>query len=373
MKGPGTARAWSYHRLHRLRQLHQLHRLHPKWFLPAFWRWCDGRTTTATTGRKTTPAFLRGRRLLLPALALATLALAAAAYFDVHARTEHIRDRLSPALTQLASTRESLVSAQREAVRRFGKAAGNTPVASGDKFQGRIGDAKRGLERTAQSGALDAGERQELQVVSGLLRSYEEKIGLAERHSASRPLRLARLDYAARILCSGVDEGSLRCRGRAAKDVPVTLLERVEKLESDLRARTHEQAQGSTPAALGGAAYALAVLLAAVLLGTHFFLRGQLRLRSLPLLLLAPALVLTLAVLTARAVTEHTAQRAVDRAVAERRDDPGHALDSLADAWTQVARVTVGLGAAAAVGCGLALHGYVRDYPSRSPRRRTAP
>ncbi|MDQ0942664.1 hypothetical protein [Streptomyces sp. V1I1] len=160
---------------------------------PALWLRAAGRTPE---GSRPTAAFLRRRMLVLPALAVVALALSAAAYGDVHGRTERLRDRCAPALVDLAQARVSLELAQAQAELRLKTAEQAGSVELGETYRSLLTEASQSLNRVAQSRALHKAQQQELRVVSGLVVAYGDKIAWADRNRLSKVLREAGVDYA---------------------------------------------------------------------------------------------------------------------------------------------------------------------------------
>ncbi|MGW2114116.1 hypothetical protein [Streptomyces zhihengii] len=342
------------------------------------WAWATG---TGPGGRRPTAAFLRRRMLVLPALALIAVALVAAAFHEVHASTERLRDRSVPALVGLAQARTSLGLAQREAELRLLHTTPHGAVELGDTYRTHLTDATQHLTRVAQSRALDRGQEQELRVVAGLVVAYGDKIAWADRNRGSTLLREAGVDYAEGMLRSPVPQDEERAR-------PVGLLDRIEHVEARLRDRDEETTAWSGPV-LAAAAVAVLVtaLFAFVVVGTCVFLRDRLRLVSLQLLAASVPVLLTPVLLGAAGAQEHGAQQRVRAELAalayvtggadapRRIGDAAAAASralagSHADGWSLTADVALPVTVAGALGCGLTLFLYGRPYPGRLPRRK---
>ncbi|WP_327324339.1 hypothetical protein OG735_18740 [Streptomyces sp. NBC_01210] len=348
----------------------------PRRFFPALWRRATGRTAE---GSRPTAAFLRRRMLVLPALGVIALALSAAAYGDIHGRTERLRDRCTPALVDLAEARTSLQLAQEEAVSRLLRTPGKPGLVElGETYRSLLTEASQSLNQVAQSRALHKAQEQELRVVSGLVVAYGDKIAWADRHRTTDVLRTAGVGYAADMLDSpkGTTAGT-------PPQEPTTILDRIRELERQLRAENRDLVAWSplTVTAAGAAALA-AALFAFVLVGTSVFLRDRLRLISLQLAVAAVPVLLTPALLAVGGAQEHGAQERVrtavgalenvraDRVTAPRRIE-STALDATAvmrgthpDGWSMTAGIAVPAGGVGALACGVTLFLYGRPYPA---------
>ncbi|MFD4141930.1 MULTISPECIES: hypothetical protein [unclassified Streptomyces] len=346
--------------------------------LPALWR----RATGQGGGGRATAAFLRRRMVVLPALAVVALALCAAAYSDVHGRSERLRDRCVPALVGLAQTRTSLQLAQQQAELRLLKGPQVELVELGETYRSRLTEASQSLHRVAASGALSKGQEQELRVVSGLVVAYDDKIAWAERNRTSDVLRTAGIEYADDMLGKPT-------AGRHPQ--PTTVLDRIAELEWQLRRESGELAAWS-PLTLAAAAAAALVtgLFAFVAAGTSVFLRDRLRLVSLQLSAACVPVLLTPVLLAAGGAEEHAAQQHVRAevvgltgipvGVTAPREIEGAAADAAdamraahPDGWALTAGVAVPAGILGALACGVTLYLYGRPYPAaRLPRRKDA-
>lgn len=338
--------------------------------LPALWRRAVGRTAE---GSRPTAAFLRRRMLVLPALAVVSLALCAAAYSDVHGRTERLRDRTAPALVDLAQARTSLELAQTQAELRLLTAKQAGLVELGETYRSLLTEASQSLNRVAQSRALHKGQEQELRVVSGLVVAYGDKIAWADRHRTSRVLRDAGVAYAADML--GGEHGT-------PGQKPTAILDRIEKLESELRRQADDLAAWSLLTLSAAAAAALvAVLFAVTAVGTSVFLRDRLRLISAQLVVASVPVLLTPVLLAVGGAQEHAAQQRVRTAVGElervgadrtaprriestARDVAALMSGAHPDAWSLTAGILVPSAGVGALACGLTLFLYGRPYPA---------
>ncbi|MCX4823863.1 hypothetical protein OG883_29115 [Streptomyces sp. NBC_01142] len=394
--------------------------------LLSLWRRAAGRTTG---GIRPTAAFLRRRMLVLPALAVVALALSAAAYSDVHGRTERLRDRSAPALVDLAQARTSLELAQKQAELRLLTAKNAGLVELGETYRSLLTEASQSLNRVAQSRALHKAQEQELRVVSGLVVAYGDKIAWADRHRTSKVLRDAGVDYAAELLggqddaAAGQDTAAAgRDTGKAGQDTgkagqgtaaagqhtekagqgkgqatqsqegsekePTAILDRIEELEHQLRRENRDLAAWSPLTLSAAAAAALVVALFAVTtLGTWVFLRERLRLISVQLAVAALPVLVTPVLLAMGGAEEHGAQEQVRTAVGalERvgadRTAPG-SIESAAhrsaalmreahpDSWSLAAGIAVPAAGVGAFACGVTLFLYGRPYPAGRPRRK---
>lgn len=353
-----------------------------KWRRPvrALWHRSAGRD--AAGGLRPTGKFLFSRMVMLPALMVTVLALAGTAYFDVHRRTEELRDRYAPALVDLAHARVSLVLAQQEAEQRLGT-GDDAPlpqtalVGLGERYPALVTEASQSLNNAVQTGALSRAEEQVVRVVAGLVSAYDGWIDWAGSHHDSEPLRRAGMDYAADLLRTG----------------PTSVLQRIGVLEADLRAAVADRADRHMVLAVAASvALPATLVLLFVLAGLLDFVRAGLRVRSPLLLLSALPVLLVLVVLSCGVAAQQRAQRDVQRSVSwigkitvprpptdgtQRADTPRgpdaaieRADAALAerlrnahpDGWARTSALALAAGAAGAVGCGLTLRRYGREH-----------
>lgn len=346
---------------------------------PALWLRAAGR---APEGGRPTAAFLRRRMLVLPALAVVALALSAAAYGDVHSRSERLRDRCAPAVVDLAQARISLELAQVQAELRLRTAKQAGFVELGETYRSLLTEASQSLNRVAQSGALHKAQEQELRVVSGLVVAYDDKIAWADRNRLSPLLRNAGVDYADDML-----RGKHRTVAQATPQEPISILDRIAELERQLHEENRDLAAWSPLTLAAAAAAALAAaLFAFVLVGTSVFLRDRLRLISLQLAVAAVPVLLTPVLLAVGGAEEHAAQERVRTTVgvlehmgAARRAP--RTIESTAraaaavmreahpDGWSLTAGIVVPAAGVGALACGVTLFLYGRPYPAVRPRR----
>ncbi|TQK45296.1 hypothetical protein FBY35_6856 [Streptomyces sp. SLBN-118] len=348
---------------------------------PALWRRAAGRHSAG--GSLPTAAFLRRRMLVLPALAVVSLALSAAAYADVHGRTQWLRDRCAPALVDLAQARTSLELAQGQADVRLLQTKKPGLVELGETYRSLLTEATQSLSRVARSGALHKGQEQELRVVSGLVVAYGDKIAWAERNRTSDVLRRAGVAYAEDML-----RGRHRAVAPGTAQEPISILERLQELERQLHRKNHDLAAWSPLTLTGAAAAALAaVLFAFVLLGTSVFLVDRLRLISVQLAVAAVPVLLTPVLLACGGFGEHAAQERARAAVGGLDAVPAGAtaprrIESAAqeakaamreahpEGWSLTAGIVVPAGGVGALACGVTLFLYGRPYPAVRTRRK---
>lgn len=272
------------------------------------------------TERPRNRAYLRERLVALPVLTVVVAVAFGWAYGDVRAGSAELRDSFAPALVGLAEAETSLRIADREAEEslRAGEAVRLGGLSK--RYSTRTTRAVQRLNLVARSGALTTAERQELDVVSGLVVDYGNWITFAQNNVGDPALRDAGLSYARSMLCSTpgpaketAADGYPPCRPDTGSDSDATaVVDRISTLEDRLRGRLADRAAlgGGVLAAAAVAALALA-LLAVGLWRTQLFLRHRLRLHvSVPLLAAAVPL-LALPFLTADAVLAHRAQQRV--------------------------------------------------------------
>ncbi|MFK4065990.1 hypothetical protein [Streptomyces sp. NPDC029674] len=265
--------------------------------------------------------YLRDRLVALPLLTLVVAVAFGWAYGDVREDSAALRDSFAPALVGLAEAETSLRIADREAAESL--RAGEAVRLSGlsKRYSTRTTRAVQRLNQVARSGALTTAERQELDVVSGLVVDYGNWITFAQNNVGDPALRDAGLSYARSMLCSAPapagptddTDGYPPCRPVTGSDSDATaVVDRISTLEDRLRGRLADRAALGGRVIAAGAVAALALVLLAVgLWRTQLFLRRRLRLHvSVPLLVAALPL-LALPFLTADAALAHRAQQRV--------------------------------------------------------------
>ncbi|MEV5979101.1 hypothetical protein [Streptomyces sp. NPDC052114] len=288
-----------------------------------------GRAAARALGRHLWPAplaarprnrvYLRERMIALPLLAVVATASFGWAYAEVRGGSAALRDSYAPALGDLADARMSLRIADREAGRSLRAGESVRLSGIGKRYRVRTTRATQSLNQVARSGALTTAERQELDVVSGLVADYGTWIAFAQNNAGDPPLRDAGLSYARSMLCSTPEKGERTdagyppcADGPGADGASDAVVDRISTLEDHLRGRLADRAALGGRVLAAGALAALALgLLGCGLWRTQIFLRHRLRLPvSLPLLAAALAL-LAVPLLTTDAVLAHRAQQRV--------------------------------------------------------------
>ncbi|MGY0017841.1 hypothetical protein [Streptomyces sp. cg35] len=244
-------------------------------------------------GRARNRTYLRDRLIALPLLAVVAFGTLGRAYVDVRDDSTYIRTQLAPALGDLADARISLQIAQREA--EVGLDAGHAVELSGlgPRYAARTGAAAQDIARLSRGGAFGEAQRQELDVVSGLIDGYEEWIAWARTNVGNGSLRKAGLAYAQSMLCS--DAATEPAADRHAPYPPcgavrgvdaTTVVDRIAALERDLRRRLADRAAlGPGVLAAGAVSLVSFTLLSVGLWRTLLLLRRRMRIRaSVPLL-----------------------------------------------------------------------------------------
>ncbi|NEB77808.1 hypothetical protein G3I40_21695, partial [Streptomyces sp. SID14478] len=154
------------------------------------------------TGRTRNRTYLRDRLIALPLLAVIGFATLGWAYADVRDDSAYVRTQLAPALGDLADARISLRIAQREAEVSLDAGTAVELSGLGPRYAARTGAAAQDLARLSRGGAFGEAQRQELDVVSGLIDGYEEWITWARTNVGDPALRKAGLSYAQGMLCA---------------------------------------------------------------------------------------------------------------------------------------------------------------------------
>ncbi|MEU6820453.1 hypothetical protein ABZ921_07475 [Streptomyces atriruber] len=292
------------------------------------------------TERPRNRAYLRDRLVALPLLTVVVAVAFGWAYADVREDSAVLRDSFVPALVGLAEAETSLRIADREAQESL--AAGEAVQLSGlsKRYSTRTTRAVQRLNQVARSGALTTAERQQLDVVSGLVVDYGTWITFAQNNVDDPALRAAGLSYARSMLCPppGTAEktdadGYPRCRPDSGAGSDATsVVDRISSLEDRLRDRLADRAAPGGRVIAAGAVSALAlVLLVCGLWRTQLFLHHRLHLYvSVPLLVAALPL-LAVPFLTTDAVLAHRAQQRVVSTAADLAERTTPAIESAGD------------------------------------------
>lgn len=337
-----------------------------------------------------TAAFLRDRLLVLPVLTVIAFGALSMSYAGVHGDSARVSEHTAPALVDLTRAEVSLVQAQQEAE----SALSGPPLVGLDQnYRALITRTTQNLNKAAQTGALNATQRQGLQVVSGLVIDYNDYVGRADRSRADPTLSGAYLLYALSMLCetTGSTAQTAHCTQSAVRDYEATTIQdRIDSLQRSLRAELADQAGwGTGPVLLAAVAGAAFALLAVGLLRTLNFLRTRFRLLSLPLAAAVLPL-LTLPVLVFGTVQGHQGQTAVRQIAdgklatvkpgSDTRDEPDP-IDILQQdieasmhrahsaGWASVTGFILPVGLLSAAATGWALLAYRRDYVRAAPGR----
>ncbi|MFJ6084496.1 hypothetical protein ACIQI8_24140 [Streptomyces sp. NPDC092369] len=271
----------------------------------------------APTGRRNR-AYLHDRLVALPLLAVVGFGAFGWAYAGVRDDSADVRERVVPALVDLADARNSLLVAQGEAERSLSGGRAAELGGLSERYRTRVARATQSLNQVTRSGALTVAEEQELRVVSALVVDYTGWVGRAQGDATDPVLRAAELTYARSMLCSAsvapaqADDTYPPCPAATGSSA-TSIVDRVSGLERGLRERlAHRAAWGAGVLAAAAVAGLAFVLLAAGLWRTVSFLRRRFRIRlSLPLVAAAVPL-LAVPLLTADALL---AQHAQDAAV----------------------------------------------------------
>ncbi|MEU1119664.1 MULTISPECIES: hypothetical protein [unclassified Streptomyces] len=291
--------------------------------------------------------YLRERLISLPLLTVVAAVAFGWAYADVRTDSTALRDSFAPALVGLAEAETSLRIADREAGESLD--AGEAVQLSGlsKRYSTRTTRAVQRLNQVARSGALTTAERQELDVVSGLVVDYGTWITFAQNNVADPTLRNAGLSYARSMLCPEADPDPASTTGDSAgagggyppcenssrpRSDATAVVDRISALEDHLRDRLTDRAALGAPVIAAAVVAALAlVLLVRGLWHTQLFLRRRLRLHlSVPLLVAALPL-LGVPFLTVDAVLAHRAQQRVVAVAGDLVGKTSPAIESAAE------------------------------------------
>ncbi|QEU97547.1 hypothetical protein CP970_24920 [Streptomyces kanamyceticus] len=289
-------------------------------------------------------AYLRDRMIALPLLTVVAAASFGWAYAEVRADSAALRDRLTPALVSLADAEMSLRIADREAGQSL--AAGDAVRLGGlsNRYRTRTARAAQSLNQVARGGALTTPERQDLDVISGLVVDYGNWIAFAQSNVGDPALRDAGLSYARSMLCSPPATTSPKDRGKDSGGYPpcphtrgsdaTAVVDRISTLERSLRGRLADRAAPGAGVLVSCSVAVLAIgLLCRGLWRTQLFLHHRFRLRfgSVPLLLAAAPLLLAVPFLTADAVLAQRAQQRVTEVAGELSERTSPRIESTRD------------------------------------------
>ncbi|ATL28503.1 hypothetical protein [Streptomyces formicae] len=287
-------------------------------------------------------AYLRDRMIALPLLTVVAAASFGWAYAEVRADSAALRDSLTPALVSLADAEMSLRIADREAGQSL--AAGDAVRLGGlsDRYRTRTARATQSLNQVARSGALTTAERQDLDVISGLVVDYGNWIAFAQSNVGDPALRDAGLSYARSMLCSAPATTAPTGRNRQPGGYPpcphttgsdaTAVVDRIATLERSLRGRLADRAAPGARVLVAGFVAALALaLLGCGLWRTQLFLHHRFRLRVSVPLLVAAAPLLAVPFLTTDAVLAQRAQQRVTDVADELSERTSPRIESTRD------------------------------------------
>lgn len=230
--------------------------------------------------------------MALPLLALVGFGTFGQAYADVRGDLAQVRDRLVPALADLADAKASLLIAQREAEENLADGGAAELGGLGERYRVRVARATQSLNQVVRGEALTVAEEQEVRVVSALVVDYTAWLARAQGHATDPVLRDAELSYARGMLCSTPADadragGYPECEPvrRTAGSGATSIVDRLVGLQERVRDRLTERAAWGPGVAAAAVVSALALgLLCAGLWRTGTFLRRRLRIRfSVPL------------------------------------------------------------------------------------------
>ncbi|HVQ90872.1 MAG TPA: hypothetical protein VMU51_07525 [Mycobacteriales bacterium] len=316
---------------------------------------------TVATGTATPAAPTRAgprsttRRLLLrqlTALLVGTAAVLASTLVTVsrvHGAAAAVRTRTAPAIVELAAARVALIRAD-AAVAQSLQTSELQLTGPGEEFQNQLAIAGQSLTKVAEDN--EAGEQgsRRLQLIEGLLVTYQGLIGQADAHfrqPSGRDLGVTDLWSASRLL-----HGAVGRQGQTLVESGGILTE-LDQLTDDQRSALDGQVAASSLTASGVLAGLVLLGVLGLLVATQIAFRRRFRRQVNPPLLLATGLLLATAAIPIRgAVAQHhltEARGTLQQLVADRRQQ-----GSAADAHRlQALRELVDAGGCAtAAGCG---------------------
>ncbi|MEQ0558155.1 hypothetical protein ABJI51_03645 [Amycolatopsis sp. NEAU-NG30] len=317
-----------------------------------------------TTARSTTRHTLWWLRFGLVAGSVLVLGTALATFLGVRASIAEIRERTAPAVLEVSLAKQALVGAHGAAVAAFEHGQVRLTGPS-EQYEDGIALASQQLAQVAEHNAAGEQGSQTLQLIEGLLPSYNGFIGQADAHfrqDAGRALAASNLQSAAGLLSDG-ENG---------------ILARLDQLAAAQRAALDDQLAAAwlNPAITLLWALPLVALLAALLWAQRFLARRFRRTVNVALLAATAVLVL-LGTGTALLLGVQSGAR-----------DSGAALEHAVDARSAVTAATAGqvratlarvLLAQCGTGCGdtvtafAAAAAHPPDVPPAPPREPALP
>jgi hypothetical protein len=237
------------------------------------------------------------RRLLASLLILTFLVFITTllTFTRVHRTAETVRTRTAPAIVELAAARLALVRADAAAVDSFQPPRVQL-IGPDDEFQNQMAIADRRLTQVAEHNV--AGEPSRLELVEGLLVRYQGQVWQADAHfrqSDADALSVLDLWDASRLL-----HGKVATQKDGALAQQSGIFSELDQLAEDQRKALNGQLAASalTPAAILAVLVPLLGLLG-LLLATQLIFRRRFRRQVNPWLLLATALLLAMAAISA--------------------------------------------------------------------------
>ncbi|MFE0173833.1 hypothetical protein ACFWZ2_16075 [Streptomyces sp. NPDC059002] len=282
--------------------------------------------------------YLRDRLIALPLLTVVAAASFGWAYAEVRADSAALHDSYLPALVDLADAEMSLRIADREAGRNLDAGESVRLSGLGTPYRTRTTRATQSLNQVSRSGALTTAERQDLDVIAGLVVDYGTWIAFAQSNVGDPALRDAGLSYARSMLCSAPGTakdpgpgGYPPCPHTTGSDA-TAVVDRISALEGSLRGRLADRAElGAGVTAAAAVAVIALVLLVFGLWRTELFLHHRFRLRVGVPLLVAAVPLLAVPFLTADAVLAHRAQQRVTGTAGDLADRTSPRIESTRD------------------------------------------
>jgi hypothetical protein len=287
--------------------------------------WARQAHRARSTTRRSLLRFLAG----LLALTAAVFATTLLTFTRVHRTAETVRTRSAPAIAGLAATRLALVQADAAVIGSF-----KTPEAQltgpGEEFQNQMAVAGQSLTQVAEDNVAGEPGSRRLQLVEGLLVTYQGLVGQAVVHfwqPGGRALGVTDLFSASRMLHGPVV--AQPGRPLAQHD---GILGELDQLAAEQQRALDDQlaASSMTPVAVLAVLVVPLLGLLGLLLAAQVALRRRFRRRVNPWLLLATVLLLAIAAISVRSnAARHQLEdsRATLRQLVADRQQQGSAAD----------------------------------------------
>ncbi|MGQ0778001.1 MAG: hypothetical protein ACT4NY_26925 [Pseudonocardiales bacterium] len=257
----------------------------------------SSQTAPITTQKTTTRKKLRILCVVLLIVTTVVFLTSLWVFQKVHGTVETVRTSMAPAIIGVLATRAALVAADNAAINSF--ATGQAQLTGpGDEYQSQIAIASRSLAQAAGDNAAGEDGSQRIQLVEGLLVSYQGLIGHADanfRENEGSILGTTDLWYASHLLHIKEESG---------------ILFQLNMLLEDQKSALDRQLSASSMTVVKAVLVWVPIVVLFVVLGaTQIFLKRRFRRTLNPPLLLATVLLVGLSVvMSLTVISQHRLQ-----------------------------------------------------------------